>query len=1107
MGFLLLTATATSWWLSGVSASSGNEAARGVVVEQVLRLPGVDLRPGDRLTGWRRGATSTNNPPAQGTIDSPFSLRAVEINESPRGTLILQATRAGVPFEVSAQPGEWTIVSRPDFSGELLTVYEEGRRLEKQGKAQDAANAWRRAAEQAAETDPAVAPWLGLTAAQTLNEAGAWEPARAILEDVVDRARGHDDTIVTSHLLEAMATGMEAHGQLAEAERVLSEALEQRRPIPGGSLLVAETLYRLGNVYRFRGDLPRSKQMYEDALALQEKDARDSSAMAATVVGFALLGPGYVDARWTERFSRAKAIEERLAAPGHTLAEVWTVLGSQALTRGDLDQARTFWAQALALDEAQQPESIEFARDLHNCAVEASFRGDVAGGDAMFRHALRILERLSQGSLRHATTILALGQLAESRDDFDDADQLYLRALRLKAVEGTFSGYGALLGRGHVAVSRGDWAAAGASFSKARTLWEKLAPGYEDWQMLTSLADLAQARGENGEARTLAAQAAGVAQQRGPTGYPAAHTLTLVGDYAIAGGDFDAAEDAYRKALEIENQLLPGSDLTARTYYGLARIQRRRHDVAASTASFTRALDALEMQLGRIGGADDVKAAYGADHQDMYRDAVAALVEEGRPDEAFRVVERSRAQLLRTMLAERDLVFSAEIPAELDRERRRIDGEYDLVQAQLFAQNDAKAAAGLLERVRELRDARNDVIDRVRAASPRLAALQYPKPLDVQGVRAELDPGTVMLSYSVGIQGTVLFALEADAGADRPPAAFRIAAGRAELGSRVKHLRELMQHPEAERADVGRAAAELYRALVQPAESVLEKAQRILICPDGPLQALPWAALIHGSHYLVEWKPLHVVVSGTVYAELRKLRRSSTEAAPRVVAFGDPRYPRFSKSAADAIPSPEVRREVMRGRSLEPLPATRREVESLGRIFGNRLSKYLGDEATEEHAKALGKDVRYVHFACHAFVDERFPLDSALALSMPEHPSEGQENGLLQAWEIFERVRLDADLVTLSACNTGLGAERGGEGLLGLTRAFQYAGARTVLASLWSVPDRSTAELMRRFYGFLRAGHTKDAALRRAQLAMIRGGGLNARPLRWAAFQLTGDWQ
>ncbi|RPH55744.1 CHAT domain-containing protein, partial [bacterium] len=113
----------------------------------------------------------------------------------------------------------------------------------------------------------------------------------------------------------------------------------------------------------------------------------------------------------------------------------------------------------------------------------------------------------------------------------------------------------------------------------------------------------------------------------------------------------------------------------------------------------------------------------------------------------------------------------------------------------------------------------------------------------------------------------------------------------------------------------------------------------------------------------------------------------------------------------------------------------------------------------------------------------------------------------LQAWEIFERVRLDADLVTLSSCETGLGRDAAGEGLIGLTRAFQYAGARSILASLWSVSDRSTAELMQRFYALLRAGHPKDLALQAAQREMVRAGGASSHPYHWAAFELIGDWR
>ena len=194
------------------------------------------------------------------------------------------------------------------------------------------------------------------------------------------------------------------------------------------------------------------------------------------------------------------------------------------------------------------------------------------------------------------------------------------------------------------------------------------------------------------------------------------------------------------------------------------------------------------------------------------------------------------------------------------------------------------------------------------------------------------------------------------------------------------------------------------------------------------------------------------------------------------------------------------------GFRFDPLPATRQEVEQIVRLYAPKAVAYLGEEATEEKAKSIGKDVPLLHFACHAVLNERFPLDSALVFTIPAHPKEGQDNGLLQAWEIFERVRIEADLVTLSACESGLGKEMGGEGLMGLTRAFQYAGARSVLASLWKVEDRATGELMKRFYLHLKAGKSKDEALRLAQIDLIHSPGLSL-PISWAAFQINGDWK
>jgi CHAT domain-containing protein len=122
----------------------------------------------------------------------------------------------------------------------------------------------------------------------------------------------------------------------------------------------------------------------------------------------------------------------------------------------------------------------------------------------------------------------------------------------------------------------------------------------------------------------------------------------------------------------------------------------------------------------------------------------------------------------------------------------------------------------------------------------------------------------------------------------------------------------------------------------------------------------------------------------------------------------------------------------------------------------------------------------------------------------PQPAAGGADDGRLHAWAIFERVRLEADLVTLSTCRSAAGTAVAGEGVLGLTRAFQYAGARSVMASLWDVPDLATQPFMGRFYAGLKRGLSKDEALRRAQLAAIHAG---QHPFRWAGFQLYGDWQ
>jgi CHAT domain-containing protein len=529
-----------------------------------------------------------------------------------------------------------------------------------------------------------------------------------------------------------------------------------------------------------------------------------------------------------------------------------------------------------------------------------------------------------------------------------------------------------------------------------------------------------------------------------------------------------------------------------------------------------RAVDALESHVGKLGVSQDLQASFRAGSEEIYRDAIEVELEQGRGAEAFHLVERSRARSFLALLSERDLVFSSEIPDALERSRRDNAAQYDQTLGKLARWTPAAGEAarealhGELSRLRRERD---EIATEIRKASPRLAELRQPQPLDLAAARKVLDPGTLALSYSVGKEQTALFAVTREGG-------LRVEVlplGEESLRRDVASFLERIQSQEAP-IDLARS---LYRALIGPVADLVERSERVLILPDGPLHRLPFGALIRepGGHrqYLAEWKTLHSALSLTVYGALRASDRKPS--STQLVAFGDPHYPE------DLAPTGETRGPVhpslslgLRGFHWAALPYSRREVERIAGVYpGARL--YLGEDATEERAKSLGRDVRILHFATHGHLDDRSPLDSALVLTVPEGLPQGRDNGLLQVWEIFESVRLDADLVVLSACESALGREQSGEGLIGLTRAFQYAGAHSVVATLWDVADQTTAELMARFHRHLAAGLSKDEALRAAQIELIHqpvqitttsGQALAtdaSAPFFWAAFQLFGDWR
>jgi CHAT domain-containing protein len=455
------------------------------------------------------------------------------------------------------------------------------------------------------------------------------------------------------------------------------------------------------------------------------------------------------------------------------------------------------------------------------------------------------------------------------------------------------------------------------------------------------------------------------------------------------------------------------------------------------------------------------------------------------------------------------------VSPELAREQHVNQAEYERTLSELEGLDptqDAGRCEQLRVRLRELREDGAAIREKVRAASPRLDSLQAAPPVDLAVARASLESDGLFLAYAVGREKTLLFVVAPAAAAATPGlSVYTIPLGEQALKERVASFRNLINHPQPDRRALRAAGAELYDQLLRPASGALHASRRLTLSPDGPLHLLPFSALVpfepakDGAAWLAEWRPLHIVASASHYAELQRSRDAKAPRELRLAAFGDPVYPSTAPTS-EASPNADaaVRLATTRTAELGPLPSTRREVESIASLFGTRAVTYLGAAASEERVKAGLRDFAYVHFACHGLIDEQQPLHSALVLSLPAAPAAGSENGVLQVWEIFDSVRLDADLVTLSACNTAVGQDVRGEGLQGLARAFQYAGARSVLASLWSVSDDATADLMERFYRALTQGQSKVEALQQAQNVLITRG---APPLYWATFEIFGDWR
>jgi CHAT domain-containing protein/Tfp pilus assembly protein PilF len=1026
-------------------------SAPGLVVETVAPESAgfrAGFMPGDRLFSWCRTPDGQGGCVTRGNFHTPFDWQDVDIEEVQRGGVVVEGARGAAHRHWNLLPIGQGLTVAPSLHGALGEAYQASWDREQTGDFASAGQELERAAELASGnhcTDAEL--WFRDRAAQLRARARQWSAADT----------GYQAALVQARALHA--DRVEAHLHMSWWWTLLQ-----------------------------RGEVTQARQQLEKALRLEEKDHSEGLFVALVLIRLGVTAERQDNLDEAERLNRRAYDLARHAAPGSgTEAAAANNLAAITAMRGDFAQAEMYAARTLAIHEKLTPSGQEIVVNLWNYGELLRNRGDFAGAETAFLRAKKILEKIQPESTHLATTLHLLGEVANQRGDHGAAESLFRRELALFEKLDPNGGRmeERLIGLGKLALLQHQGGRAEELWQRALAISDKLNPaGPKSASCLVGLAEAMRLQGRGSEAEKLLRRALSIWQEINPAAVNTGSIHLKLGVLLLEQGNAEAAETHLRTAIHIHEKyraLLPES------YQALARLQARRRQPAEAEASYLAAVEALEAQRARLGGAQESRWLYGSSLGNLYFEAAEHQIALARPQEAWRFIERGRARGFQELLAQRNLRFAGELPTELYAERRRLDVEYDQGQAALASWVPAQGAGkieALQDRLRDLRLEQAEVQKRIRRSSPRVGSLKSSNSLDLPAARSALDPGTVLLEYAVGPERTWLFVVQPACAAGPGLSVFRIAAGEKALREEVESFRNLLRRPDSDRAALQARARHLYDLLVRPAERRITGAGRILVSPDGPLHTLPFAALMRGSRYLVEWKPVHSVLSVTVYTELKRSRPAHRDLRnERLTAFGAPLYPRSA-----------------------PLPSTRKEVESIAALYP-QTQVYLGREATEEKAKSLGPESRLVHFACHGLLDERFPLNSALALTLPEHPAEGQDNGLLQAWEIFESVHLDADLVTLSACDTALGQEMGGEGLVGLTRAFQYAGARSVLASLWGVADYSTARFMKSFYGHLRAGKPKDEALRAAQTDQIRKKGGASHPFYWAAFELSGDWR
>ncbi len=518
----------------------------------------------------------------------------------------------------------------------------------------------------------------------------------------------------------------------------------------------------------------------------------------------------------------------------------------------------------------------------------------------------------------------------------------------------------------------------------------------------------------------------------------------LLGDIALKKQDRTAAISYYQQALSLGDKLpMPGVALWS--HVGSARVYLADGKADQAMGHLERAMKIVET-LRSFLQFEELRSSFFEDKAHVYTEAVLAQLQLDRQEQAFHTMERSRSRAFLDLLGTRVSLSKSQelIAAEIELRRKLAELKLSLEDAE-----EEEVEGPKREEIEAAEKTYSDFLAKVRRESKEQASLMTVEPLSLRQAQELLDPGQSLLEYFVTSEKTLLWVVDKD-----NSAALSIEISRKDLVARLNSLRQALSELKP-LDEYQKASRELYKLLIEPALSHI-KGKELIVAPHDVLHYLPFQALYSPKgNYLIEQYSLSYLSSASLLQFTKEKRKAKGD---KVLVFGNPDL---------GDPKMELKYAEVEAREIEKLYP--------------ESTVLLKKEATEEKGKNLSPQHDIVHFATHAELSEEDPLSSAILLAR-----EAREDGRLEVREVFG-MELNANLVVLSACETGLGKLSSGDELVGLTRAFIYAGTPSVVASLWKVEDSSTAALMASFHKNLRT-MTKVEALREAQLEMIRGG-------------------